>query len=223
MSSKQQQQQEGQRNQTETPMSSPRSQAASETRTPRSQASSQRSSPSKNQHYTPRSRQSNSRVNKIYRTPPTPPPGELMTKEKSFVLDCNAVSSISGDYSKANPKLGPVIPPYNSQNDRHVGQYFSFLGVNRTLRKTGQLVNGTSIEGPYVDKFAEEGKGYLYLSRRNQNGAGHSRETIDGHAQFMQGIKPVIGYNGKYGYRRNNPWLRALPSPFGTASTSPTH
>jgi hypothetical protein len=46
---------------------------------------------------------------------------------------------------------------------------------------------------------------------------------VDGHAQFMQGIKPVIGYNGKFGYRRNNPWLRAEPSPFGTATTSPLH
>ena len=52
--------------------------------------------------------------------------------------------------------------------------------------------------------------------------SGHSREQTDGHAQFMQGIKPVIGYNGKYGYRRNNPWLRNQPSPFGTGSTSPT-
>lgn len=53
--------------------------------------------------------------------------------------------------------------------------------------------------------------------------SGHSRELIDGHAQFMQGIKPHTAYNGKYGYRRNTPWLRASPSPFGTASTSPTH
>nr|KAG5696065.1 hypothetical protein BaRGS_017177 [Batillaria attramentaria] len=62
------------------------------------------------------------RHNKIYRTPPTPPPEVLRTKEKTFVLDCNATSSISTDYSKANPKLGPVVPPYNSQKDVHVDQ-----------------------------------------------------------------------------------------------------
>ena len=69
----------------------------------------------------------------------TPTPPELLTKEKTFVLDCNATSSISRDYCKANPKLGPVIPPYNSQRDKHVTNYFRFYGVNTTLRKTGQV------------------------------------------------------------------------------------
>ena len=53
--------------------------------------------------------------------------------------------------------------------------------------------------------------------------AGHSKETIDGHAQFMQGTRSFNGYNGLYGYRRNTPWLRTSASPFGTASASPTH
>ena len=79
-----------------------------------------------------------SRANKIYRTPPTPEPEILHTKEKTFVLDCNATSSISSDYSKANPKLGPVVPPYNSQRDPGASPYFSFIGVQGTLRKTGQ-------------------------------------------------------------------------------------
>lgn len=52
---------------------------------------------------------------------------------------------------------------------------------------------------------------------------GHSRELVDGHSQFMKGIKPVTGYNGKYGFRRNTPWLRNEPSPFGTATRSETH
>lgn len=164
------------------------------------------------------------RHNKIYRTPPTPEPEELLTKERTFVLDSNAVSSISTDYSKTNPKLGPVIPPYNSQKDIHVRNYFVFDGVDKTLKKTGQLEKGgTSIEGPVLDYFHEQGTGYQYLSLRNQFGAGHSSELTDGHAQFMQGIKPVTGYNGKFGYRRNTPWLRTEPSPFGTASRSPTH
>ncbi len=79
------------------------------------------------------------RHNKIYRTPPTPPPEELLSKEKGFVLDNNAVASISMDYCKANPKLGPVIPPFNSQRCRHSANYFRFHGVDRTLRKTGQV------------------------------------------------------------------------------------
>ncbi|XP_046575313.1 uncharacterized protein C17orf98-like [Haliotis rubra] len=167
-------------------------------------------------------RRSKSRMNKLYRTPPTPPPQELLGKEHTFVLDCNAVSSISSDYSKANPKLGPVVPPYNSQKDGHVAPYFKFHGVERTLRRTGQETPGTSIDGQVMDYFHEKGAGYQYLSMRNQSGAGHSPDVVNGHAQFMQGVKPVVGYNGKYGFRRNTPWLRQYPSPFGTASRSPT-
>lgn len=84
-------------------------------------------------------RPSTSRINKIYRTPSTPPPGELQDKEKGFVLDCQATSSISCDYSKTNPKLGPVIPPYNSQRDKHVNNYYQFIGVDETLIRTGQV------------------------------------------------------------------------------------
>jgi len=79
------------------------------------------------------------RHNKLYRCPPTPPPENLLKEEKGFVLDCNAVSSISSDFSKANPKLGPVIPPYNSQQDGHVNNYFRFEGVDKTLEKTAQV------------------------------------------------------------------------------------
>lgn len=170
---------------------------------------------------TPRGR--NSRVNKIYRAPPTPPPEEQGTLEKGFVLDCKAVSSISTDYSRANPKLGPVIPPYNSQKDKHVTQYYTFIGVDKTLKRTGQTPPGTSSNGYVFDRFHRGGSGWYYLKHRNFFGAGHSNEDVDGHAQFMQGVKPAMGYNGKYGYRRNTPWLRTMPSPFGTASTSPTH
>ena len=99
-----------------------------------------RSEAKSNSNKTPRGRH-----NKIYRCPPTPPPEELMRKEKSFTLDCNATSSISTDYSKANPKLGPVIPPYNSQRDRHTFNYYGFIGVDRTLKKTGQVGNQITI------------------------------------------------------------------------------
>lgn len=163
------------------------------------------------------------RHNKLYRAPPTPPPQDRLREEKGFVLDCNAVSSISGDFSKANPKLGPVIPPYNAQKDQHVENYFKFHGVDKTLKKTGQAAPGTSIEGRVMDYFEEKGPGFQYVELRNESGAGHSRDLVDGHAQFMKGMKPVMGYNGEYGFRRNTPWLRHEPSPFGTASRSPAH
>lgn len=79
------------------------------------------------------------RENKIYRTPPTPPPPEMDRLERSFTLDCIAVSSISHDYSKTNPKLGPALPPYNSKKDNHATNYFNFIGVPRTLAKTKQV------------------------------------------------------------------------------------
>ena len=85
------------------------------------------------------------RENKIYRTPPTPPPEKLAALEQGFVTDNIAVASISGDYSKTNPKLGPVIPPFNSQKCRYSREYFKFHGVDRTLRKTGQVSGGVLI------------------------------------------------------------------------------
>jgi hypothetical protein len=79
------------------------------------------------------------RHNKIYRGPPTPPPEIQFDRERSFVLDCKAVSNISNDYSIANPKLGSVIPPYNSQLDPHVQSYFQLFGVPRVLERSGQV------------------------------------------------------------------------------------
>jgi len=59
--------------------------------------------------------------------------------ESSFTLDCIAVSSISQDYSRTNPKLGPALPPYNSKKDNHARNYFRFIGVDKTLKKTNQV------------------------------------------------------------------------------------
>jgi len=147
-----------------------------------------------------------------------------MKMEKDFVLDCQAASSISTDYSKANPKLGPVTAPYNGQRDKHTKAYYKFISVPQSLAFYEQNKGmGDSIEGPVMDRFHQSGAGYQYLSLRNQHGAGHSRGDVDGHSQFMQGIKPIVGPNGDFGFRRNTPWLRNEPSPFGTASRSPTH
>ena len=52
---------------------------------------------------------------------------------------------------------------------------------------------------------------------------GHSRELVDGHTQFMEGVKPITGYHGAYGFRRNTPWLRQWPSPFGAYTRSALH
>ena len=85
------------------------------------------------------------RFNKIYRAPPTPPPEELHSKEKGFTLDCKAVNSITRDYAQCNPKLGPTVPPYNSQKDRHVNNYYTYDGVPTTLKRTQQVS-----EQPYL-------------------------------------------------------------------------
>lgn len=79
------------------------------------------------------------RHNKLYRGPPTPPPEVQYDRERSFILDCKAVSNISTDYSVANPKLGSVIPPYNAQLDPHVQNYFQFFGIPRVLERSGQV------------------------------------------------------------------------------------
>ena len=79
------------------------------------------------------------RHNKLYRGPPTPPPEIQFDRERSFVLDCKAVSNISNDYSTANPKLGSVIPPYDSQLDPHSQSYFQFFGISKTLRNSNQV------------------------------------------------------------------------------------
>lgn len=43
---------------------------------------------------------------------------------------------------------------------------------------------------------------------------GNSKEVIRGHSMFMENPKPIIGYHGLYGFRRNTPWLRQKPSVF---------
>ena len=78
---------------------------------------------------------------KPHRGPPSPTPEELDVLEKKFLLDCIAVDSIAKDYSHAQPKLGPAIPPYNSQRDKHVKMYFTREQVDDTLRKTEQVKN----------------------------------------------------------------------------------
>ncbi|XP_073438399.1 sperm microtubule associated protein 1-like [Dendrobates tinctorius] len=156
----------------------------------------------------------------LSRFAPSPSLAELRTREKRFVLDCVAVESISKDYGVSLPKLGSVIPPYNAQKDRHVQGYFHSRPVPPLLRRTGQSHGGTSTFGDLADRFQHKGAAALYLLTRNSLGSGHSAEHTRGHGLFLSSMKPVIGYNGFYGYRRNTPSLRRMPSPFGIVTKS---
>ncbi len=116
---------------------------------------------------------SNSRSCKLYRTPPTPPLERQSDLEKSFKLDCIAVSNISLDYTRANPKLGAVIPPYNSLNDNSISDFVKNYGVREYLKRNDKAENEhESIAGKVYDDFFNRGAGYKYLSLRNQFGNG---------------------------------------------------
>ncbi|XP_075684842.1 sperm microtubule associated protein 1 [Rhinoderma darwinii] len=156
----------------------------------------------------------------LSRFAPSPSLAELQMREKRFVLDSVAVESISKDYSVSLPKLGSVIPPYNAQKDRHVHRYFHSRPVPPLLRRTGQSHGGTSTLGDLADRFQHQGAAALYLVTRNSSGSGHSAEHTRGHGLFLSSTKSVIGYNGLYGYRRNTPSLRRMPSPFGIVTKS---
>lgn len=78
----------------------------------------------------------------LSRFAPSPSLAEIQMREKRFVLDCVAVERISKDYSVSLPKLGSVIPPYNSQKDYHVRGYFLARPVPPVLKKTGQVSKG---------------------------------------------------------------------------------
>eukprot|EP00079_Xenopus_tropicalis_P036498 XP_017950269.1 PREDICTED: uncharacterized protein LOC100494322 isoform X2 [Xenopus tropicalis] len=82
----------------------------------------------------------------LSRFAPGPSLAELQARERRFVLDCVAVERISRDYSGSLPKLGSVIPPYNSQRDPHVRAYFHSRPVPPLLQKTGQAILPSTIE-----------------------------------------------------------------------------
>ncbi|XP_043922027.1 uncharacterized protein C17orf98-like [Protopterus annectens] len=148
---------------------------------------------------------------------------EVPARERRFVLDCIAVDSIARDYNCSLPKLGSIIPPYNGQKDKHTTAYFRSKPVPPLLSKTGQANGGTSIMGKLSDRFQYRGAAALYLSTRNNVGAGHSVEEVGGHSLFLTSLKPVPGYNGLHGYRRNTYSLRTCPSTFGLVTHLPLH
>ncbi|XP_063306858.1 sperm microtubule associated protein 1 [Pelobates fuscus] len=159
----------------------------------------------------------------LSRFAPSPSVGERLAKERGFVLDCVAVERISKDYSCSLPKLGSVIPPYNAQKDPHISAYFRTKPVPPLLKKTGQERGGTSTYGVLADRFQFTGAAAHYLQTRNNSGAGHSADYTRGHGLFLSSVRPIYGYNGTYGYRRNTPSLRRQPSPFGIVTSSPIY
>ncbi|CAH8493556.1 unnamed protein product [Schistosoma turkestanicum] len=108
-------------------------------------------------------------------------PIRLEMLKRQFILDCIAVRKICDDYSKANPKYGSVIPPYNGQLDPYAKSYFESLNIQKLLKKTGQAPPGTSIEGELADRFILNSAPADYIRRRNQHGCGYSKETWNGH------------------------------------------
>ncbi|KAK3729345.1 hypothetical protein QZH41_009053 [Actinostola sp. cb2023] len=146
--------------------------------------------------------------------PPQRLPEELRNLEKGFVLDNIAVSTLSDDSGRANPKMSTAIPPYNAQLDRHTRNYFEKKLVQRLLSRTQQPHPGDSITGKQMDKFYETGMMGSYLKYRNGAGAGYSRGQVSGHSLFLNGLPPINGWHGPFGFRRNTPWLRNNPSVF---------
>ncbi|XP_067907750.1 sperm microtubule associated protein 1-like isoform X2 [Heterodontus francisci] len=102
---------------------------------------------------------------------PSPPIETLRRREKDFLLDCVAVSSIARDHSHSAPKAAAIIPPYNPQKDRPVLAYFRTKPLPPLLRKTGQSRDGSSVHGATVDRFEFQGAAASYLRTRNKNGA----------------------------------------------------
>ncbi|XP_004859588.1 uncharacterized protein C17orf98 homolog [Heterocephalus glaber] len=146
-----------------------------------------------------------------------------LRREKGFVLDCVAVSSVARAYGSVRPKLWSAIPPYNAQLDPHAWRYFHSRPVPPVLRRTGQDHGGTGRDGWIVDYFHIFGQGQQYLDRRNRAGAGHSLQQVMGHDYWNANPKPPPGLNGRFGYRRNTPALRQRPSVFGEVTPFPLY
>ncbi|XP_075436292.1 sperm microtubule associated protein 1-like [Ascaphus truei] len=114
-----------------------------------------------------------------------------------------------------------TIPPYNAQRDPHIRHYFHTPTVQAVLRRTGQDNGGTSASGWVADYQHFHGSAQRYLSQRNQTGL--SAALICGHSSFLSDVRPMNGYNGRFGYRRNVPSLRTKPSSFGQVSVFSLH
>nr|XP_011723970.1 uncharacterized protein C17orf98 homolog [Macaca nemestrina] len=80
---------------------------------------------------------------------------------------------------------------------------------------------GTGRDGWIVDYIHIFGQGQRYLNRRNWAGTGHSLQQVTGHDHYNADLKPIYGFNGRFGYRRNTPALRRSTSVFGEVTHFP--
>ena len=62
-----------------------------------------------------------------------------LRREKGFILDGVAVSTVARSYEHLRPKLWSAIPPYNAQQDQHSRRYFRSRVVPPILQKTDQV------------------------------------------------------------------------------------
>eukprot|EP00063_Salmo_salar_P064775 XP_014039610.1 PREDICTED: uncharacterized protein C17orf98-like [Salmo salar] len=93
--------------------------------------------------------------------------------------------------------------------------------VQRVPQKTTPSVQ--RVQHKTENKELKSAAAQKSLDLRNTSGAGHSREQVSNHSGLMSDIKPLIGYNGRFGFRRNTPNLRRNPSSFGEVTTFQLH
>ncbi|KAI3384069.1 hypothetical protein SNEBB_000281 [Seison nebaliae] len=101
------------------------------------------------------------------------------------------------------------------------------VAVSNMHRKKSPImilpVKGTDQKLPLINPPKKSLFNDGYLQRRNRQGAGYSVSEVMGH-EFMGAPKKAIdGFNGEFGYRRNNPILRKNPSDFGEITYSPLY
>ncbi|XP_052360617.1 uncharacterized protein C17orf98-like isoform X2 [Oncorhynchus keta] len=142
-------------------------------------------------------------------------------REQKFVLDCIAVSSVALGYEHMRPRLWSVLPGYDAHNDPHAARYTTTPSVQRVPQKTTPSVR--RVPQKTENKELKSAAAQKSLDLRNTSGAGHSREQVSNHSGLMSDIKPLIGYNGRFGFRRNTPNLRRDPSSFGEVTTFQLH
>ncbi|XP_042169864.1 uncharacterized protein C17orf98 homolog [Oncorhynchus tshawytscha] len=153
-------------------------------------------------------------------------------REQKFVLDCIAVSSIALGYEHMRPRLWSVLPGYDARNDPHAARYTTTPSVQRVPKKTTPSVQRVPqkttpsvrrVPQKTENKELKSAAAQKSLDLRNTSGAGHSREQVSNHSGLMSDNKPLIGYNGRFGFRRNTPNLRRNPSSFGEVTTFQLH
>ncbi|XP_003771927.1 uncharacterized protein C17orf98-like [Sarcophilus harrisii] len=144
-----------------------------------------------------------------------PSASELRRREKGFILDCIAVDKLEKGTHGLLPEYS-IIPRYSAQKDPHLVDHLA-------TKESSQFHWGKDPLSKLLMIHKEEeearkdiiGPMALHLRRRNRPGAGHSVEEVQGHDFLFSSLKPVPGYNGVLGYRRNCPKLRNMPSSFG--------